>query len=76
MLQDPAQRPTAREVLEDLIRIDASTRIDGPVVLYPRGYTLPASCAMISLLAAAVPDNAAIPAVAAAAELHIQASSV
>ena len=76
MLQDPVQRPTAREVLEELIRIDASTRIDGPVVLYPRGYTLPASCAMISVLAAAVPDNAAIRAVAAAAELHIQASSV
>ncbi len=76
MLQDPVQRPTARQVLEELIRIDASTRIDGPVVLYPHGYTLPASSAMISLLAVAVPDNSAISAVAAAAELHIQIPSV
>ncbi len=76
MLQDPVQRPTAREVLEALIRIDASTRVDGPVVLFPSGYVLPAPCTMISLLVAAVPDNSAVGAVAAAAELHIQTPSV
>jgi hypothetical protein len=58
------------------MRIDPSTRVDGPVVLFPGGYSLPASCTMISLLDAAVPDNTVTQAVAAAAELHIQSPSV
>jgi hypothetical protein len=76
MPQDPGQRPRAREVLDALIRIDASTRVDGPVVLFPIDYTLPASCSIISLLQSAIPDNSAIQAIAAAAELHIQTASV
>jgi hypothetical protein len=76
MPQDPVQRPTAREVLQELIKIDASTRVDGPIVLFPDGYTLPASCTMLSLLFAAIPDNSAAQAVAAAAELHIQTPRV
>ena len=76
MLQEPALRPTAREVLDALISIDASTRVDGPVDLFPVGYTLPASCTMLSLLVAAAADNSAAEAVAAAAELHIRTPSV
>jgi hypothetical protein len=58
------------------MRIDPSTRVDGPVVLFPGDYSLPASCTMISLLGAAVPGNTVTQAVAAAAELHIQCPSV
>ncbi len=58
------------------MRIDISTRVDGPVALFPDGYTLPASCTLTSLLVAAIPDNSAIYAVAAAAEMHISTPPV
>jgi hypothetical protein len=76
MLQDPAQRPAAREVLDAFIKMDPSAQVDGPIVLYPADYTLPAACTMISLLAAAIPDNTAIQTVAADAEAHVQTASV
>jgi hypothetical protein len=56
--------------------MDPSAHVDGPVVLYPVDYILPAACTMISLLAAAIPDNTAIQAVASDAEAHVQTASV
>jgi hypothetical protein len=76
MLQDPAQRPAAREVLDAIIKMDPSAHVDGPIVLYPVNYALPAACTMISLLSAAIPDNTAIQAVAADAEAHVHTASV
>jgi hypothetical protein len=56
--------------------MDPSAHVDGPTVLYPVDYTLPTACTMISLLAAAIPDNTAIQAVASDAEAHVQTASV
>jgi len=76
LLQDAVERPTAREVLDQLIRIDASTRFDGPIALFPGGCVLPASSTMISLLLAAIPEHSAAQAVAKPSELHIQTPNV
>jgi len=59
--QDPAQRPTARQALDALISMDASAHVVGPVRLYPDGHTVPASCTLMALLAAAMPDASALP---------------
>ncbi len=75
-MQDPEFRPTAREVLEELKRIDPSTKPNNPVALYPKMYSLPATCTMVDILTKAIPQNTKISDISAAAEKHIRISSV
>jgi hypothetical protein len=75
-LQDPEFRPTAREVLEELKRIDPSTKPNNPVVLYPEMYSLTATFKMVDILTKAIPQNTKVLDVSAAAEEHIRNSSV
>jgi serine/threonine protein kinase len=58
--QSPELRPTAQQALAALISMDPKSHINGPVQLYPLGYSVPPHSTLLSLLTIAMPDAAAL----------------